>query len=98
MDNLETVVREEMFDDVFRARKKLLDLLDRIATIENVGHRRDLIKMAGNLGYRIDDFSRSQVECRHLGKVTGLYGVLKETVDREFDDIEGFLMVAILMD
>jgi len=98
MDNLETVVREEMFDDVFRARKKLLDLLDRIATIENMGHRRDLIKMAGNLGYRIDEFSRSQVECRHLGKVTGLYGTLKETVDKEFEDIEGFLMVAILMD
>jgi hypothetical protein len=98
MDNLETVVREEMFDDVFRARKKLLDLLDRIATIENVGHRRDLIKMAGNLCSRIDDFSRSQVECRHLGKVTGLYGMLKETVDKELDDIEGFLMVAILMD
>jgi len=98
MDNLDDIVRQEMFDDVFMTRKKLLDLLDRIGTIENLDNRRDLIKMAGNLGNRIDVLGQSQIECRRFGKTTPQYEKLKDIVDKEFDDIEGFLMVAILMD
>lgn len=98
-DQIPSLVKEHIFlDPVLKSRARLEDLLGQIGALKNLRNRKDLIKIAKNVSDEIEDLSRTQVECRQLGRKSGRHQKALINVEEQFVNIESLLITAILMD
>jgi hypothetical protein len=81
---------------MFEERKKLDNIQQQARGIKNPVARRDLLKMIATVDLKLTEMSKESVRCRQRGNITGNYQKMTRELSEMMENLEGFLMVALL--
>ncbi len=81
---------------MYEERKRLDDIEQQTRTIKDPCIRRDLKKMIATVDLKLTEMSKESVRCRQLNTITGNYQQLSRQLKEMMENLESFLMVALL--
>ena len=68
-----------------------------VKKVKNPTARRDLLKMLKTVDQTLADISKESVECRRIHHATARYETLVTTADQTLDNLEKYLVYAVLL-